>query len=171
MRAVIPGFINYKFKDGKIPGHTKSKFTEYKIFTIHNIIALNALILLHKIQNYPSLLPNSIRETIPEDSPIAGSTHESCENWLKIYNTSNYNRSVFFKGPLLLSGTKVNENLPLTSYISMKLYKTNVIEALRRIQSSGDACEWQNDNFLIYNYSGLRKSHASYRATINYNVQ
>ena len=29
----------------------------------------------------------------------------------------------------------------------MKLYKTNVIEALRRIQSSGDACEWQNDFF------------------------
>ena len=69
LRAIIPGFINYKFKDGKIPGHTKSKFSEYKILTIHNIIALNALILLHKIQNYPSLLPISIRKTIPANSP------------------------------------------------------------------------------------------------------
>ena len=41
LRAVIPGFINYKFKDGKIPGHTKQYFTEYKILTIHGIIALN----------------------------------------------------------------------------------------------------------------------------------
>ena len=28
LRAVIPGFINYKFRDGEIPGHTKSAFTE-----------------------------------------------------------------------------------------------------------------------------------------------
>ena len=84
MRAVIPGYINYKFKDSKLPGHTKFKFSEYKILTIHNMIAFNALILLHKIQYYPSLLPISIRETIPADSPIAGSTHESCEKWLKI---------------------------------------------------------------------------------------
>ena len=24
IRGVIPGFINYKYKDGKIPGHTKN---------------------------------------------------------------------------------------------------------------------------------------------------
>ena len=83
LRAVIPGFINYKYKDGKIPGHTKSKFSEYKILTIHNIIALNAFLLLHKVHNYPTLLPKSIRETIPESSPIAGSNHESCVKWLK----------------------------------------------------------------------------------------
>ena len=139
--------------------------------TIHNIIALNALILLHKIQNYPSLLPISIRKTIPADSPIAGSTHESCENWLEIYNTSYFNKSVFFKGPILLSGTKINENLSLTSYISIKLYKKNVKDALRKLQGSGDACDWQNDNFLLYNFTGLRKSHTSYRAKINYNCQ
>ena len=112
-------------------------------------------------------MPISIRKTIPADSPIAGSTHESCENWLKIYNTSYFNKSVFFKGPILLSGTKINEHLPLTSYISMKLYKNNVKEALRQLQSSGDTCDWQNNNFLLYNFSGLRKSHASYRGKIN----
>ena len=34
LRAVIPGFINYKYKDGKIPGHTKAVFAKYKILTV-----------------------------------------------------------------------------------------------------------------------------------------
>ena len=74
LRAVIPGYINYKYKDGKTPGHTKSKFLEYKILSIHNIIAMNAVIFMQKIHIYPSLLPQSIRETILADSPVVGST-------------------------------------------------------------------------------------------------
>ena len=35
LRAVIPGFINYKYRNGETPGHTKSYFSEYKILTIH----------------------------------------------------------------------------------------------------------------------------------------
>ena len=169
LRAVIPGFINYKYKDGKIPGHTKSKFSEYKILTIHNIIALNVFLFLHKIHNYPTLLPKSIRETIPVNSPVAGSNHESCESWLKIYNNTFYNKSVFFKGPLLLSGTTIYENLPLTSFRAMKLYKKNIKEALLNIQSSGDSDDWQNNNFILYDFSGLRRSETSYRSAVNYN--
>ena len=33
IRAVIPGFINYRFKDGETPGHTKPYFNEYKILS------------------------------------------------------------------------------------------------------------------------------------------
>ena len=32
MRVVIPGFINYNFKDGLRPGHTKPALNEYKIY-------------------------------------------------------------------------------------------------------------------------------------------
>ena len=168
LRAVIPGFINYKYKDGKIPGHTKSYFFEYKILSMQNIIAFNTLILMHKIHNYPSLLPESIVETIPLDSPVVGSNYESCEHWLKLYNSFPYNNSIFFKGPLLLSGTEIIENLPSTSFKSIKLFKTNVKQALLSSQSSGNTCEWQNSNFLLYNVTGLRKSNVSYRAAINY---
>ena len=90
MRAVIPGFINYKYKDGKIPGHTKSKFSEYKTLTIHGIIVQNALIFMHKFYKYPSLLPPAIIETISTDSLIQGSNHELCESWLRIYNNHLY---------------------------------------------------------------------------------
>ena len=33
LRAVIPSFINYKYKDGKLPGHAKLYFTVYKILS------------------------------------------------------------------------------------------------------------------------------------------
>ena len=46
IRAVIPGFINYRYKDGETPGHTKPYFSEYKILNVHNLIALNSIITL-----------------------------------------------------------------------------------------------------------------------------
>ena len=46
LRAVVPGFINYKYREGETPGHTKPFFTEYKILTIQGIVALNALLFL-----------------------------------------------------------------------------------------------------------------------------
>ena len=171
LRAVIPGFINFKYKDGNIPGHTKSKFSEYKILSIHNKIALNAIIFMHKINIYPSLLPQSIRDTISVDSQVAGSTHESCENWLKRYNNSHYCKSLFFKGPLLLSGTTIMNDLPLASFVSIKLFKSNIRHAILVLQGSGDSCEWQSNNFILHNITGLRKSHTLYRVAVNYNYQ
>ena len=52
IRSVIPGYINYRYKDGVIPGHTKVSFKEYGILTIHSIIAKNSLILMHKIKHH-----------------------------------------------------------------------------------------------------------------------
>ena len=113
LRGVIPGFINYRYKDGKTPGHTKEFFSKYKILTIHSIIALNTLIFMQKTINYPSLLPPSIRNTIGQGSSVLRSTHETCENWLKIYDNFYYRKSIFFKGPLLLTDPCKNINLPL----------------------------------------------------------
>ena len=168
LRAVIPGYINYKYKDGKTPGHTKSKFTEYKILSIQNLVAMNALILMQKFQNYPSLLPPSIKETISAYSPVDGSNHESCEKWLKIYNNTHFSKSLFFKGPLLSADAKIVSLLPLTSFVSLKLYKTNIKQTLLTLQGSGDSCTWQNSNFTLYNIEGLRKSKVSYRSKVDY---
>ena len=158
LRAVMPGYVNYKYKDGILPGHTKSAFSEYKILSIQNVIVLNAFLLIHKIKNFPSLLPTSVSSTISEDSPVPGSTHETCENWLKVYNNHIYNKSVFFKGPLIIANSMMNENLSPASFISLKAYRKNVKQALLIKQSSGDADEWRTDNFVLYNTTGLRKS-------------
>ena len=48
MRAVMPGYVNYFYKEGKIPTHTKESFYKYNILTIHGIIIKNALIFMHK---------------------------------------------------------------------------------------------------------------------------
>ena len=168
LRAVIPGFINYKYKDGNIPGHTKEFFSEYKILTVHNIIAVNTLIFMQKIRNYSSLLPPSIIKTISNDSPTTESTHESCEKWLIEYNNCYYNKSIFFKGPLVSSDSDNDLNLPPESYKNIKAYKNNIKQAMLTIQSSGEPCDWQNSNFLLYNIAGLRKSCATYRQPVNY---
>ena len=163
--------INYKYKDGKIPGHTKQFFSEYKILTVHSIIAINSLIFMQKVINYPSLLPPSIIKTISEDSPTHGSTHETCKEWLLKYNNPYYNNSLFFKGPLISSDTCNNLNLSTESFKNIKKYKNDIKQALLGIQSSGVACEWHNRNFLLYNIAGLRKSSVTYRKIVNYSDQ
>ena len=111
VRAVIPGYVNYHYnsKTGNIPGHTKLAFSKYGILAIQNLIALNALLFIHKTKTFPSLIPLSVRLTISEDSPTTESTYESCEDWLKKYNNHIYNKSVFFKGPMLAATSIINE--------------------------------------------------------------
>ena len=48
IRAVMPGYVNYFYKKGKIPDHTKPAFSVYGILAIQNIIALNALLFVYK---------------------------------------------------------------------------------------------------------------------------
>ena len=65
MHAVMPGYVKYFYKEGKIPTHTKESFYKYNILTIHGIIVENAIISMHKIKHFPELLTKLIRETIP----------------------------------------------------------------------------------------------------------
>ena len=124
MRAVIPGFINYKFKDGKTPGHTKAAFSEYQILTIHNLIALNAFMFIHKVRTFPNLLPLSMRNTISEESPDYGTINEdNCQHWLEEYNNCIYRNSLFFKGPLLYVSDDIYEKLCPKSLNSLNAYK------------------------------------------------
>ena len=168
LRAVVPGFINYKFRDGEIPGHTKSFFSEYKILTVQGIIALNALLFIRKTRHFPSLLPTSVVATISKESPVPDSTHVTCENWLNSYNNHFYRKSLFFKGPLLLLSSGVEETLSLASLLTISCYKTNVKDFLLKIQSGSDPTNWQNSNFPLYNITGLRKSNITNRTNINY---
>ena len=158
MRAVIPGFINYRYRAGNIPGHTKAAFSEYKILTIHNLIALNSLFFIYKIKNFPMLVPVSISSTIADDSPTAGSTLDTCENWYNMYNNHIYRKSIFCKGPLISATSTINLNISTIKPPTLKAYRAYVKNELLNAQSIGDTEEWQNDNFIIYNVNGLRES-------------
>ena len=162
MREVIPGFINYRYRsDGTLPGHTKSYFTKYDILTIHNVIVTNALVFMHKVRHFPLELPQSVRKTIPENAPVQGSTQDSCYDWLQSVSNHFYMRSVFYKGPLVISiysfrhfGTFFS----IPSLLNAKIHKKDARKPMMKYQSSGNAEEWQSGNFLLYNIPGLEIS-------------
>ena len=156
MRAVMPGYVNYFYKEGKIPTHTKESFYKYNILTIHGIIIKNALIFMHKIKHFPELLPKSIRETIPENAPTLNSAHDNSTAWLEKYGQGYFNSSIFSKGPLLAI-TSNNIGITTPSSISyFKIYKTAVKKMLLELHNEGESDIWPN--FLLYSIPGLRKS-------------
>ena len=73
--------MNYYYKDGELPEHTKLGFREHKVLTVQGVIVQNALILLHKVRNMSSLLPKSILELFPSNTPKQGTTHEPNLDW------------------------------------------------------------------------------------------
>ena len=103
LRAVIPGFVNYWYKNGIPPAHTKSHFKEHNILTVHGIIVKNTLIYMHKLRNMPQLLPSSIKNLIPLDAPIylQNSDFKTAMPWSEVYEQLPYRNSIFYKGPLL----------------------------------------------------------------------
>ena len=54
------------------------------------------------------------------------------------------------------------------SFITLRAYKNNVKQYLLKLQNTGDQNKWENDNSVLQNIQGLRKSKAEYRTKINY---
>ena len=158
MRAAMSGYVNYFYKDGNLPTHTKPSFCKYGVLTVHGVIATNTLIFMHKVDNFPNYLPPSVRETIALNAPKRGSDHDSSEEWLKIFGDGVYNKSVFYKGPLMFIDPVCAQIMTPTSLLSVKAFKANAKRTVLQLQNNGDSEEWQAGNFLLFNISGLRKS-------------
>ncbi len=157
LRAIMPGYINYRYNDGVHPAHTKQSFKEYEILTIHGIIVKNALIFMHKIRHFLTLLPLSVRETISAIAPTVRSDHVNSSSWFELYGLTSYKSTIFHKGPLLPT-TEHNINITtLPSLFSLNVYKKAVKALLIDLQSQSDGDEWPN--FLLYTIPGLRRSH------------
>ena len=155
---IMPGFVNYFYKDGQLPSHTRDRFKEYNILTVHGIIVKNALILMHRIKHFPSTVPISIRNLFPSNMPTYGSNHETCTDWLRDYGSRVYRSSIFYKGPLL-AVTDTNTNITsLPSLFSMNIYKSNTKRVLIEQQSSSGNLDESWPVFLLNNIPGLRKS-------------
>ena len=157
MRAVMPGYINYYYKEGIAPTHTKQAFAKYKIPTVHNIITKNAILFMLKTFKFKFCLPPSICQLIPDNVPTPSSTYDDPETvvWTSTYNTSHFRASLFFKGPLsyaeIISQIKPNHN-------TLPSHKTTIKTFLHNVQSTGDSQEWTAGNFKLFNPKGLRQS-------------
>ena len=157
IRAAMPGQVNFFYKEGALPTHTKPFFSEHKILTVHGIIVTNALTFMYKIKKFPESIPKSVRDTISSDAPTHGSDHDSCHEWLKQYNNNSFQRSLFLKGPLIY----VDENfcdLVANVSTSFKSFRKNAKAKLLETQMQGESDEWLAENFFINYISGLRKS-------------
>ena len=161
IRAVVPGFINYKYRasnrGGIIPGHTKEYFKKFNIMTVHGVIVTNTLLFMHKVRHFSHTLPPSVLHTIAKNSPSPGSTFESCQDWLNYINNHIFFKSVFFKGPLLSIIPEISVYIVRQSLFSLNFYKSSIKRHLLNVQSLGLE-EWKSDNFLLYNIPGLRSS-------------
>ena len=159
MRAIMPGKVIYKYKNGEHPTHTKSSFNSYGILTVQNIIAKNALLLINQTKYHKCSLPPSVSDLIPSSapSPFENYDHTLHKEWLDIYNTPVYRDSIFFKGPLLAIHPE-NEKLlsKQNNTTSLYTYKHSLRKLLVELQGSGDSDEWPV--FMINNINGLRRS-------------
>ena len=160
IRAVMPGFVNYFYKDGNLPTGTKSFFNNFSILTIHGIILSNSLIFMNKIFHFPNLMPPPVVKTIPENVPsrtfavITETNHE----WFNSYNTATYRNTVFFKGPLLFLDSSIDEVFNLVSCQSLKAFKSQCKRTILKLQRGSDDNDWSSSRFLIHEICGLRRS-------------
>ena len=173
MRAVMSGWVNYFYKDGICPTHTKPAFTKLEVLTVQNIILKNILVFLNKVQNYPHLLSPSVVLTISPDSPSPYTPTDYTTEWYSTHNTVPFNTSVFFKGPLLYTDIMTDNDYIKNDGINpIKSFKNSATSYLHRLQCSGDSNEWILDNFKLYSITGLRRSdRLRTQPTVNYNEQ
>ena len=159
MRAVMPGYVNYFYKDGILPTGTKVSFNELSILTVHGIITSNTINFMNKVYHFPSQLPNYVLKTIPVNAPSRQlADPESCHSWSDNYNTSTYRNSIFFKGPLLFLDPSIDNVFNPVSCQSPTAFKAQSKRTTLKLQSEGDANDWSSNSFLLQNIKGLRKS-------------
>ena len=156
MRAIMPGYVNYFYKDGQLPTSTKSSFNEHKVLTVHSIIVKNALTFMHRTKHFPNSYPSSITQIIPPNAPTNGSDHDTAADWLLHYNNHTYRPSIFYKGPLLATTLHYTKTLKLSGYLSYKAHALTTKHYMLTLQSGEDDDEWPN--FLLYSIPGLRHS-------------
>ena len=88
------------------------------MLTVQNVI----------VKNVPTLLPKSIRETIPSNALTQNSTHENCAPWLEIDEHAGpyYRTSVFYKGPLVAISPDSESIFDPVCLASINIYKNSV---------------------------------------------
>ena len=155
----MPGFVRYFYEDGKMPSGTKQFFNEHGILTVHNIIAKCAAILMHKYFYFRKLLPSSLIDSFPQNTPTPDTMgYEENREWLDIYGTHIYTNSLYFKAPLLYSKLIKAEPCPPSAYHSLNNFKNHTKKTLLNIQKRGENDTWAVENFTLLNISGLRSS-------------
>ena len=165
IRAIMPGFINFFYKDGEIPTHTKSFFIEQEILTVQSVILKNILIFMNKVHNFPQLLPKSVLDTVSGDD-LSSDQDSYLSVWYQTHNTPTYRMTAYFKGPILFHDFTSSPDNDWIAFNNLNRFKVNVKSYLNRevqsLPNTGNAnesnVEWLPENFPLYQTAGLRSS-------------
>ena len=103
-----------------------------------------------KVTRFRLLLPKSIAKLIPNNSPNFDPSESVHQEWMHKYNTLNFRKTLFFKGPLLY-----NDFMKACPVLSAK---NSIKIFLLEYQSKGDPNDWEPSNNILSNISGPRKS-------------
>ena len=112
---------------------------------------------MHKIHIFSSILPPSVKSTISGFAPSPNCKLDHKSDWYSTYNTTPYNSSIFFKGPLLYTDIIIGHPLLYTN-TSIQSFKKNIKKYLLEVQCSGNTQEWEPTNFKLQKIVGLRSS-------------
>ena len=137
---------------GSTPCHTKSIFNRNKILTVHNLIAKNCLVQLHKVclnvtpANLSALF-KIINSNQPRRDPLVFEIPYS--------RLKSSDKLISHKGPKLYNevANRFNKNissgeLPLQRKF-LNPFKTTITHHLLEIQGQGDET-WGNENFALF---------------------
>ena len=154
IRSIENGYVNYFYnkETGEIPCHTKEIFHKNGLLSIHNIIAKNCLVAMHRI--FRKSYPNNVMAICQLNTNTRPSRHEK----YFIPATFRLRKS---DSTLSCTGSKlynytckaINSILePKESKLEDKFlngFKNRVNKYILELQSIGDET-WSAENFILY---------------------
>lgn len=159
IRTVENKFNNcfYNKETGELPCHTKEIFSRNKLLTVHNLIAKNCLVAMHKI--YLGVSPVKIRNLFePNLIPNYSTRRQPSYFATKFSRLTASDKTLPFKGVKLYNQVVNKINIIHTSVkLERKFpnsFKGSVSKYLIDEQGSGGV-EWEdNKNFVLYSTPG-----------------
>ena len=157
MRALMPGYTKNFYHKGITPCHTKPYFTNYNILTVHSVILTNILIFMYKYYNSKHHIPPSVASIISLNAPKHKSSQENDNEWFKSYPIGKYRNVISFKYITDLENEhKNNGGKSIRPDISINCFKTHTKTHMLKIQSEGQADDWEGQNMPLYQVPGIR---------------
>ena len=106
-------------------------------------------------------VPLLINEPFSKGAPhLSVSTCEDTHYWTEKYHQSSFQKSVFYKGPLLRNDPRIITLIfDKTSEIrTIRSHSKATKRALLILQAAGSELEWETLNFPIHAIKGIRSS-------------
>ena len=155
IRSIENGYVNYFYnkETGEIPCHTKEIFDKNGLLTIHNIIAKNCLVAMHRI--FRKSYPTNVMAICQVNTNKRPSRHE--KYFIPVtFRLRKSDATLPYAGAKLYNYTceAINSILePKESKLEDKFlngFKNRVNKYLIELQKNGDET-WSQKNFMLYN--------------------